>query len=233
MMKKIETYFHPEHLLDLRKSDLTDEAIHEAVIKSLRLQDIDREIGFQTYATSAYKIPYPETDYTRNKMFYAETDKINPKTSEERPKYLARKNSGNRLYIPHKVRQMIRDLSIPLYITEGEKKALKATQEGFSCVAIAGLWNWPDGSKELIEDFNLIPLDGRTVYIIPDGNWLEPNTKGERKNLKQAIYELSYRLIDMGAKVCWVELPKNNMAVLIPKPMLIPLKTIENDRYRK
>ena len=62
-------------------------------------------------------------------------------------------------------------------------------------------------NNELIPDFDLIVLEGRTIYIVPDNDFLLPDRKGGRKNLKQAVSELAYRLIDKGAKVSWVELP--------------------------
>ena len=31
-----------------------------------------------------------------------------------------------------------------LVITEGEKKAMKAVQEGIACVAVQGTWSWAD-----------------------------------------------------------------------------------------
>ena len=205
----IETLLHSDHLADLRKSGLSDETILEAVIKSVCPRDIPKKLGFDIPGiTSMYEIPYPGTDYSRYKMFYDEADKINPKTGDERPKYLAKKDSGNRLYIPTKVRAILKDLSIPLYITEGEKKSLKACQEGLYCIAISGLWNWKVKDRdELISDFDLIALDGRTVYIVPDNDFLLPDRHGKPKNLKQAVNELAYKLIDRGAKVSWVELP--------------------------
>ena len=50
-------------------------------------------------------------------------------------------------------------------ITEGEKKALKATQEGFMTVSISGVWNW-SSNKKPIEDLDLIRLDG--IRLIKD-----------------------------------------------------------------
>ena len=199
---------HPWHLEDLRKSVLLDETIG---IKSVCPRDIDKIFGYETHARSAYEIHYPGTDYSRYKMFYDEADKINPKTSDERPKYLAKKNSGNRLYIPAKVTPILNDLSIPIYITEGEKKALKGTQEGLPCIAISGLWNWgrkTENGYELLPDFDQIALEDRMVYLVPDSDWLEPNREGKPKNLEQALNELAYCLIDKGAKVDWVELPQ-------------------------
>jgi hypothetical protein len=107
------------------------------------------------------------------------------------------------------VRAILKDPSIPLCFTEEEKKALTACQEGISCIALSGLWNWPDGSEEknLISDFDLLNLNGRTVYLVPDNDWEQPDRHGKRKNLHQAVYELGYRLIDRGAKVSIIELP--------------------------
>lgn len=201
------THLSNEHYEDLRKSGLSDETILESGIKSLRPADIDKTIGYPTHAKSAYEIPYPETDHCRYRMFYGEEDKFDPRTGDERPKYRCKKDLGNHLYIPHKARPILNDLSIPLCISEGEKKTLKACQEGLYCIAISGLWNWSDGSKELISDFDQIALDGRTVYIVPDNDFLLPDRHGKPKNLKQAVYELAYELIDRGAKVSWVELP--------------------------
>ena len=39
--------------------------------------------------------------------------------------------------------------SIPLTWVEGEKKALKGTQEGLSCIGLGGLWNFPMDGKPL------------------------------------------------------------------------------------
>lgn len=215
MINDLISRLHPDHLADLRKSGLSNETIFEANIKSVEPDDIDKVFGYPTHAKSAYEIIYPGTDYARYKMFYDEADKINPKTGEvlERPKYLCKKGSGNHLYIPNKVQPILKDLSIPLYLSEGEKKALKGCQEGLYCIAIAGLWNWSNGGKELISDFDLIALDGRAVYVVPDSHFQEPDRYGRSKNLKQAVYELAYRLIDRGVKVCWIGLPKGDIEI--------------------
>lgn len=212
MTDNLESRLHPDHLADLRKSGLSDETIVESGVKSVRPGDIDKIIGFPTFAKSAYAIPYPGTDYSRYRMFYEDTNKINS-LGETRPKYLAKKDSGNHLYIPPKVRPFLNDLTVPIYITEGEKKSLKASQEGLSCIAISGLWNWSDGNKNLISDFDQIALQGRAIYIVPDSHFREPDWHGKPKNLFMAVRELACRLIDRGAKVSWVELPTNDIEI--------------------
>ena len=38
-----------------------------------------------------------------------------------------------------------------LVVTEGEKKAAKAVQEGIHCVAVQGVWSWADSGDRAIE----------------------------------------------------------------------------------
>jgi hypothetical protein len=204
---------HPAHLENLYKSGLSNKTILEADIKSVSPRDITKKLGFDIPGLSSmYEIPYPcDEEYSRFKAFYADSERYY-KDGSEKPKYLARKDSGNHLYIPHKVTPILKDVSIPLYITEGEKKTLKAAQEGINCIGLSGLWNWGkklnDGAYELLPDFDQIAIEGRTVYLVPDSDWLEPNREGKPKNLKQAVFALAYLLIDKGATVSWVELPR-------------------------
>ncbi|MFH0813441.1 MAG: DUF3854 domain-containing protein [Pseudomonadota bacterium] len=198
---------HPDHLENLRRSGLSDETILEAGIESVPPDEIGKicleSVGYVPAGiTSMYRIPYPRVNgFCRHKPLYKE--------GKGEPKYLQKRNSGNRLYIPEKARAVLNDPAVPLYFTEGEKKALKACQEGLACIGLSGLWNWKNkGSKELILDFDLIIFTNRTVYIVPDNDWLEPNRHGYKKNLEEAVKELAYRLIKRGARVFIVQLPK-------------------------
>src|SRR5206468_10515718 len=52
-------------------------------------------------------------------------------------------NTLTHLYIPPLIESHYwLDPTLPLIITEGEKKALKACQEGLLCVALGGVQNW-------------------------------------------------------------------------------------------
>jgi|Deesub1362A_J573_1020465.scaffolds.fasta_scaffold00319_22 Mn-dependent DtxR family transcriptional regulator len=196
------TNLHPQHLEDLKKSGLSEETIREAGIKTVPPSHIDKRLGFSVRGlVSMYEIPYGG-GFSRFKAFY--------ERGRKGPKYLQRKDSSNKLYIPKKVKPILSDSSIPLYITEGEKKALKATQEGLYCVGLSGLWNWSNGNKELISDFDKIALTGRPVYIVPDNDWLQLNKHGYNKNLKQAVYRLAEKLKAKGAEVFIVELPQGD-----------------------
>lgn len=210
-IKGILPSLHPLHLEDVRKSGLSDETIISQGIKSLRPKDIDRLIGYSIPGLiSAYIIPFKD-GYYRLKVFYA-SGQERYADGRKKPRYIQPKGSVNRLYIPLPVLPILDDISIPLYITEGEKKALKATQEGLPTIAITGLWNWKQsGTEDLIPDFDLITWQGRTVYLIPDSDWLEAGTDGKPRNLKDAVLRLCWKLQKRGAKTNIVMLPGGDL----------------------
>jgi hypothetical protein len=196
---------HPGHLADLRKSGLLDETIREAGIYSVRPSDIIKKVGFNdTRIESVMAFPYLGCDGFEVYKIFPPRDGL---------KYVQPKGSPNRLYIPSLVKKILKNPSVPVCFTEGIKKALKACQEGIGCVAMSGLWNWSDGSEEkhLIPDFGLIEWKGRTVCLIPDNDFEQPDRHGERRNSREAVYQLAYRLIDRGAKPFIVELPQGSL----------------------
>jgi len=196
---------HPTHLEDLRKSGLSDETIREAEIATVIPCDINKALGWNVPGlTSCYRIPYPGTDFSRYRCFYEDG---------AGPKYLQKKATGNRLYVPHSVKSVLQDTAVDLYLTEGEKKALRAAQDGLTCIGLSGLWNWSNGNKELIPDFDQIGFEGRRVYIVPDNDWLNPNRHGYKKNLRQAISGLGERLQERGATVEIIILPEGKKKI--------------------
>jgi hypothetical protein len=194
--------FHPDHYTDLQKSGLSDETITAGGFESIPLRLIRKKLGFDfPDLNSMYEIPYQGCEgFSRFRCFPVEGKMV--------AKYFQPKDSGNHLYIPAVVASMLSNPTTPLYLTEGEKKALKGCQEGLACVAIGGLWNYRDKEGGLISDFDKIAWTGRAVSIVPDNDYLLPNVHGYEKNLKEAVQGLAYALIDKGAKVSIIELPE-------------------------
>lgn len=195
-----------EHYSDLHiKSGLSPETIEQAGFATIVPFLIPYELGYMPKnLSSMYKIPYLHTDngYCRYRCFHD--------AGKEGPKYLQKSGSKNRLYFPPQIMQSLGDASVPLYITEGEKKALKAAQEGLCCIGLSGLWNWSDGNKNLIRDFELIKFEGRQVFIIPDNDWQKPNKHGYKKNLVLAVELLAHKLKKLGALVSIINLPEGD-----------------------
>lgn len=138
---------HTDHYADLRKSGLTDQTIEQAAIKSLRPDEIAKVPGCNhRFIKSMYEIPYPGCNgFSRYRVFYKDGYTL---TNGKKPaKYLQNEGSGNHLYIPESINTILKDAAVPIYITEGEKKALKACQEGLNCIGLSGLWNWSAGNR--------------------------------------------------------------------------------------
>src|SRR5205814_1063455 len=90
--------------------------------------------------------------------------------------------------------------TVPLLITEGEKKALKAEQEGLACVAVGGLWSWQFDGRP-IADLDRIDWCEREAVIVPDSDvWTRPD-------LLQPVFALGKELETRGAKVTALKLP--------------------------
>jgi len=186
------------HLAHLRRSGLTDETIAQAGISSVAPQDLRRILGYLPKGfVSAYQIPY-STGFCRWRLFYENGDGR---------KYLQRKGSGNHLYIPPAVKQKLSDPAMPLYIVEGEKKALRGLQEGLCAIGISGLWNYTNGNGALISDFSRIAWDGREVHLVPDNDYRSRKHGYKNGTLTAAVWGLADALRDRGALVDIVELP--------------------------
>lgn len=188
---------HPDHLADLRKSGLADDMIRAAGLYSVRPCDLSRIIGFAPQGvTSALAFPYlGDGRFIRVKVFPSYRDK-----GGHTIKYLQRQGTGARLYIPPGCEAVLRNASIPFAITEGEKKALKLTQEGTLALGIGGLWNW-FAQGEPIPDLDKVTWRGRPITVYPDSDvWGRPD-------LLQAVFAFGKELEERGAMVRVVVIP--------------------------
>lgn len=157
-------YLFPYHLEKLTtEHGLNMETIEEAGLYSAKATTLNSILNRTDIVCDGIVIPYEE-GFSRVRL-----DEPLILKDERKPKYLSPINSENRLYIPKPVRVVLKDPSIPIYITEGEFKALKLTQEGFPCIGLPGIWGFSRG-KKLLPDFDEINLKGRRVTIILDSD---------------------------------------------------------------
>ena len=128
-----------EHYADLhQKSGLSDSKIKtvcDTGFRSLTLTQA-RKLKFPIPkgVKTTLRITYPGTKFSRIKLF--------PPSGKQ--KYSQKKGSGVHLFVPPGNDPRLYDPNVPLFIVEGEKKALKGSQEGMCCVAIGGIWCWWD-----------------------------------------------------------------------------------------
>jgi len=198
-MKASATFsLHPEHLADLRRSGLDDETIAAAGIRSLAPAEFPRYLspGLAPKTESCYLIPYPDADgFYRVKLFPAVQD-----GDGHHIRYYQPAGTTPRLYVPSLARAALTDPSVPLLVTEGEKKALKGDQEDFACIAIGGLWNWLFAGNP-VSDLDRADWYERKVLLVPDSDvWTRPD-------LLNAVYALGKELEVRGGKPNVVKFP--------------------------
>lgn len=136
---------NPIHLADLHRSGLSDATI--AAMGIVSLDGMGLAIGVQgtthakqAYAATGYAIPYRDEHgallASRYRMFWTIP-------SSDQPKYLSAYNQETQLYIPPGFAAVSAKYDYVI-VTEGEKKAAKAVQDGIPCVALAGVHMWAD-----------------------------------------------------------------------------------------
>ena len=139
-------------------------------------ENADPSDGFE--AVGGYTIPYLS--------FYGKPVKDNGKKfqrvrlvgrkMESVPRYRSPSGSGNHVYIP----QGLRDLMVritrqreivsgvdTLFIIEGEKKAVRGVKAGIPCVALPGVTMWADSAKvrAMKKDYAALGGDPKDIYM--------------------------------------------------------------------
>jgi hypothetical protein len=196
------------HLQDLKASGLSDETIKVSRCHSVS-QGVAKDIVGFDIGCAALAFPYHHAkpngfpEFTRLKPDVP----YQPSGWTKAAKYLSPKKSKNRLYIPPNIDcSVLQNPTADLLITEGEKKALKSIQEGFPCIAVAGVWNWrskdESGDSRPIEDLDRVLWKKRTVFICFDSDAVT------NPNVMDAESALATELCSRGALVKVIRLPE-------------------------
>ena len=193
------------HLKELRASGLSDQTIEAAGVRSAAAEEVRQILGRSKSIGPGLIFEYPSSNgaapFSRVKPDEKQTDK-----DGKAAKYLTAAGAGNRLYLPATLDcQVLDDISIPLLITEGEKKTLSAIQAGFSCMGLAGVWCWKGkdkaGQSAPLPDLDAIVWKDRLVYIVFDSDLVE------NPSVQNAEAALAHELGSRGAEVYTVRLP--------------------------
>lgn len=202
----------PEHLAELKASALTEEYIAAQTLYWSAGQVEIAEILAKDAGCGGLVIQYPEcsntdgTPYCRVKPDEPRTDK-----NEKLIKYESRAGAAVRLYIPPSTRGMLNDPSVPLVVTEGEKKCDSLCCHHIHAVGLAGVDCWrqkprdADGNK--VEEAESLPIDdlkfiewrGRAVIAVFDSP--------RNLHVDRAEYGFAKELKQRGAEVKSVCLP--------------------------
>lgn len=193
---------------NLRESGLTDQTIRENQLRtehdSARLSRILNR-GEEAYCClGGLVFPYRNLDGELDG--FARVRPHVPRKKGGKPvKYELPVGEPPRAYYPFSSLAKLRDGRSPVFITEGEKKALALSQLGLAAVGIGGIWcGCKKDTEELINDLAVIPWKGRTACLVFD--W-DPK-ESTRQNAQAAKRRLTRPLRKAGVgPVLDVQLP--------------------------
>ncbi len=206
----VEERLADTHLEDLRESGLSDRTILDAGLATVSPEAGEDYLGYPP-GSPCLAFPYPP--FRGDPYYRLKPEEPLDVGDGEGRKYLAREGGGNRLYGPLQAEldDIITNPDRELILTEGEKKALKAYQEGYEAVAIPGVWSWKEksgdgtGGTDVIEELDGFRWKDRTVYLCFDAD------AAVNEAVQTAEKSLARELTDRGARVLIVRLPSEDL----------------------
>lgn len=188
--------FHPEHREDLAASGITYKSAVSHKIHTVPPRHIDSLIK-DSRIHHMLAFPYFDIDGTTLRLTRY---KVWPKIDGR--KYFQGRGSISFVYFTKYFLNVCSQFlhisqGTPLYITEGEKKALALSQRGKPACALSGVWNMSDQGLEALEALNV-----KCLNYIPDSDVFK------REDLKQSVIRLESKLSKINCKlevVKWVK----------------------------
>jgi putative DNA primase/helicase len=203
----------PRHQAELRASGLSAVTIGSAGIVTTTDAEIGKILGWKPHDRDwkqGMLFPYRSVDGAI--IPFARIKLDDPRLDDKKLiKYESPRRLGNRAYFPPGFGELF-GASDYVLVTEGEKKALAATQAEFPCIGLVGVWGWQRkrartangkavGVRPLISDLRALNWMGRKVYIVFDSDALD------KPEIRMAETELAKVLETHGAIVHVVRLP--------------------------
>jgi hypothetical protein len=209
----------PQHVEDLRRSGLSEATIAACRFSSLTDEKAARETlrwrGGAAKLLPALRIPFLDRQGGSSGFARLKPDRPRTRGDGKICKYEQPKGAPVRIYVPPIAWAMIDDRGQPLLITEGEKKAARAAQEGLACVGLTGVNAWsvrrekgpddkPVGERRLLPELAALPLKGRDVFVVFDSDM------AEKKDVRREALALGRALREAGANAYVIPLPAGN-----------------------
>lgn len=120
-------------------------------------------------------------------------------------KYEVPKGSGVRIDCPPPCRSLLKDPSVPIWISEGAKKADSLASFGVCAIDLPGVWGFKGknalGGVTVLADLDVIAWNDRKVFIVFDSDVMT------KRGVRKALARLTELLRRRGAKVWHVYLP--------------------------
>ncbi|HUV04776.1 MAG TPA: AAA family ATPase [Armatimonadota bacterium] len=205
-MKNDEQVLLPQHQRLIDESGVSKEVANTRGYRSVTDKGEVRRLGFadRQCRVPALVIPVWGVDgKIRSHQIRPDSPRKDGKGKEV--KYETPAKSRMALDVHLSIRKKIGNPKIPLFITEGVRKADAAISRGLCCIALLGVWNWrgtnADGGKVALPDWEAIALEGRLIFIAFDSDVMR------KPEVQKATMRLKAFLEYRGAKVQLIHLP--------------------------
>jgi hypothetical protein len=178
----------PCHLADLRASGLSNETIVANQYRTVDGADVAKLLNWNAADRSplgpCLSIPFFDIDGNPTNYVRLKPDQPRKLKDGKVAKYESPMGIPNRVYFPIGITESVKDPTVPLLITEGEKKAAAATQSGLPCLGLVGVYGWQmkrerdadgkaKGDRKLVDALAAIAWRGRPVTIVYDSDAVE------------------------------------------------------------
>jgi len=121
-------------------------------------------------------------------------------------KYDSPAGSSNRLDCPPRSQKMLGNPQVPLWITEGSKKADALASRGACAISVTGVWGFKGknqfGGITFLVDWDYVALRNRTVYLAFDSDVVT------KEPVRKALEHIGEHLKRKGASVHIIQLPQ-------------------------
>jgi hypothetical protein len=208
----------PEHLQMLQaESGLSLEVIRARGYRTIREESELAALGFapRQRRVPGLLLPLHTTDGSQSLSIYRPD---NPRVVDNRRKrnadgtyaqkvikYEQPQGVAVRIDCPPPCRPQLADPAVPLFITEGQKKADALASREACALALTGVWNWKSrndyGGTTFANDLDYVAWTGRTVYLVFDSDVTHNHS------VRQALLRFTEHLQRKKAHVTHIYLP--------------------------
>jgi len=199
------------HLAQLQNSAISPEVIAERGYRSITSKAELANLGFSASQQRVPGLLIPQYGVDGKLSGYQyRPDKPRTNKKGKTIKYENPIGSRIRLDCPPRCQSMLRDPTIPLWSTEGSKKADALVSKRACAISLTGVWGFKGkndaGGITFLDDWDYIALKGRKVYLAFDSDIID------KSEVRKALERLAQHLENKGAKVFIVRLPGGNGA---------------------
>lgn len=191
-------------LADLKRSGLTEKDFK--LMRCRALTSDETEAATAKHKARSLLIPYFDVDGHEANFFRLRFLEPTRAFGRQKPqRYYQPPDTPPRAYLPPHIewKKVFTDPSVPIWITEGEKKAAAAAKQGIACIGLGGVWSWKStkNRQPILPEFVTIDWQKRQVVLCFDSD------AEEKPDVEGALAVLGATLETRGATVFRVQLP--------------------------